>query len=113
MRSAGSPAPFSFPTRARIRARRQRLLPRMHIAVAHRVHDAIDALPEVIGAAPQQTTHVVHFLPIPPALLLVFSELPHGAAPVTLPGSLHFRRWSRGRSTREMQGVYRFAPRTL
>jgi len=53
----------------------------MYVAVTHRVRHAVDPFLEVIGAAPEQSAHIVDFFPVPLALLLVFPKLPHVACP--------------------------------
>jgi hypothetical protein len=61
----------------------------MNVAVTHRVRHAIDPFLEVVGAAAEQSPHVVDFFPVPLALLFVFPKLPHLPAPAVL----SFARW--------------------
>jgi hypothetical protein len=45
--------------------------------MAHRMRHAIDPFLEVMSAAAEEPPHLVDFFPVPLALLLVFSKLPH------------------------------------
>ena len=63
--------------------RAERALPRMDVAVAHGVRDAVDAFPERKRAAPHDPPHAVELFPDPRAIGFAL-ELPHDL-PLFLP----------------------------
>src|SRR4051812_23610264 len=71
-------------------------LTRGYIAVAHRVRDAVHAIAEEFGAAPQDPPHVAPLFQTPGAGA-VFANLPHVATPLKTPQRLRPAPW-RGRA---------------
>jgi hypothetical protein len=62
---------------ARLHAlRNERALAGMHVAVTHRVRDAIDAFAKVLCAAAQQASHLIDLSPVP-LMLSLSAKLPH------------------------------------